>query len=52
MEGVDRPLFPELLPIGMSIPGRLLPIALKPFPTKQEQKAESAGAEEALEKSE
>ncbi len=49
MEGFDRPLFPELLPTGMVISGKLLPTALKPFPSPEEQEEEARSAEEALE---
>lgn len=52
MEGFDRPLFPEIIPAGMVLSGNLLPLALKPFPTRQEWEEESWNAEEAAEDAE
>lgn len=32
MEGPDRPLFPEILQVGLGLPATLFPESVKPFP--------------------
>ena len=47
MESPDRPLFPEILPVGLGLPMTLLPASAKPFPLELEpEEVQAAQPEE------